>query len=263
MDNSLGRSSMTKRSTKSNQAIDAKHLHQALRPLPLQHVAIIMDGNRRWADLKGLPRLLGHQAGVKSLKQLVEYAGRSQLRFLTVYAFSSENWQRSQEEVQYLFELFAKVLTDELSDICKNNVKLSFLGQIEKIPGSLSRSLHEAEDLTKGNKGLSLQIAINYGSRSEITQATRRIALDVATGRLALEAIDDSLIETYLYTSGMPDPELVIRTGGEMRLSNYLLWQAAYAELYVTDVLWPDFTPQEFDKALVEFSRRERRYGGD
>ncbi len=263
MDNLLGRVSMIKRSTKSNQAMELNILESAMRPLAVQHVAIIMDGNRRWADLKGLPRLLGHQAGVKSLKQLVEYVGGAGLKYLTVYAFSSENWQRSQEEVQYLFELFAKVLTDELSDICKNNVKLSFLGQIEKIPGHLSRSLREAEHITKNNTGLSLQIALNYGSRSEITQATRRIAQDVAAGRLSAEAIDDNLIESYLYTKGMPDPELVIRTGGQMRLSNYLLWQAAYAELYVTEVLWPDFTAQEFEKALVEFARRERRYGGD
>jgi undecaprenyl diphosphate synthase len=251
---------MTKRSTKSNQALEPA---TSLQTLPLRHVAIIMDGNRRWADRRRLPRLVGHQAGVKSLKQLVEHVGHAGLKYLTVYAFSSENWQRSQEEVQYLFELFAKVLTDELSDICKNNVKLSFLGQIEKTPGGLSAALREAQDVTRNNKGLCLQIALNYGSRSEITEATRRIALDVVAGRLSAEAIDDSLIASYLYTSGMPDPELVIRTGGEMRLSNYLLWQSAYAELYVTDVLWPDFTAQEFDKAIVEFRRRERRYGGD
>ncbi len=254
---------MTKRPTRLRQTIAPDFAQAAKQSWPLRHVAIIMDGNRRWADLKRLPRLVGHQAGVKSLKRLVEYVGSTGLQYLTVYAFSSENWQRSQDEVQYLFELFAKVLTDELSDISKNNVKLNFLGQIEKLPGSLDRSLKEAMAVTKDNTGLSLQIALNYGSRSEITEATRRIARAVAAGNLSAEAIDDSLIETYLYTSGMPDPELVIRTGGEMRLSNYLLWQAAYAELYVTEVLWPDFTPEEFDKSVNEFTRRERRWGGD
>jgi len=231
--------------------------------MPLKHVAIIMDGNRRWADAKGLPRLVGHREGVNSLKRLVQHVGAAGLKYLTVYAFSSENWQRSREEVQYLFDLFGKVLADELSELCENKVKLTFIGQLDKIPADLFKSLQKAMQVTKENRGLSLQVALNYGSRLEITEAVKRIAVAARSGHITPEDIDDRLIESYLYTGGMPDPELIIRTGGEMRLSNYLLWQAAYAELYVTEVLWPDFTPEHFDEALKEFVRRERRYGGD
>jgi undecaprenyl diphosphate synthase len=231
--------------------------------MPLKHIAVIMDGNRRWADLKGLPRLVGHREGVASLKRLVQHVGACGLQYLTVYAFSSENWQRSREEVQYLFDLFGKVLAEELSELCENKVKLKFIGQLDKIPHDLAESLQKAMQTTEANPGLSLQVALNYGSRLEITDAVRKIAQDVRAAKLLPDEIDDRLFESYLYTSGMPDPEMIIRTGGEMRLSNYLLWQAAYAELYVTDVLWPDFTPQEFDKALQEFVQRERRYGGD
>ncbi len=231
--------------------------------LPLQHVAIIMDGNRRWADLHGRPRFMGHREGVKSLKRLVQHVGRNQLGYLTVYAFSSENWQRSKEEVRYLFELFAKVLTEEFDELSDSGVKLSFLGNLSQIPEKLASQLEAAMHRSKDNNGLSLQIAINYGSRLEICEAVQKIAADVSAGKLAVDKIDDALISSYLYTKHMPDPELIIRTGGEMRLSNYLLWQAAYTELYVTDVLWPDFTTDDFDRAIAEFSRRIRRYGGD
>jgi undecaprenyl diphosphate synthase len=165
--------------------------------------------------------------------------------------------------VQYLFDLFSKVLAEELSELCENKVKLTFIGQLDKIPANLYQSLEKAMRMTKDNRGLSLQVALNYGSRLEITEAVKRIAVAVRSGHISPDEIDDRLIESYLYTGGMPDPELIIRTGGEMRLSNYLLWQAAYAELYVTEVLWPDFTPENFDEALNQFVRRERRYGGD
>jgi undecaprenyl diphosphate synthase len=243
----------------SSQAVDRPDSEK----LPLRHVAIIMDGNRRWADLRGLPRFMGHKDGVKSLKQLVRHVGQLQLGYLTVYAFSSENWQRSKEEVRYLFELFAKVLTEEFDELSESGVKLSFLGNLSQIPVKLSRQLEGAMERSKANKGLSLQIAINYGSRLEICEAVQKIAADVSAGKLSVEKIDDALISSYLYTKDIPDPELIIRTGGEMRLSNYLLWQAAYTELYVTDVLWPDFTADDFDGAIAEFSRRIRRYGGD
>ena len=229
--------------------------------LPLQHVAIIMDGNRRWADLHKLPRLLGHKEGVKSLKRLVKHVGKAGLQYLTVYAFSSENWQRSEDEIEYLFKLFATVLIDELPELHDSQVKLSFIGQLENMPPALKRSFDEATQLTSNNKGLSLQVAINYGSRLEITEAIKKIIADIASGALSPSQITDTLVEKYLYTSGLPDPELIIRTGGEMRLSNYLLWQAAYAEFYVTPVLWPEFTPQQFDLAITNFKLRERRFG--
>jgi undecaprenyl diphosphate synthase len=231
--------------------------------LPLKHVAIIMDGNRRWADKRKMPRFFGHKEGVKSLKTLVQHVGELKLDYLTVYAFSSENWQRSQEEVHYLFELFARVLTDEFDELANNGVKLSFLGNLAQIPAKLATSLQASMDKTRNNQGLSLQVAINYGSRLEISEAVQKIVRDVQLGKLTVDKIDESLISSYLYTKDIPDPELIVRTGGEMRLSNYLLWQAAYTELYVTDVLWPEFTPAEFDKAILEFSSRIRRYGGD
>ncbi len=235
----------------------------ASQELPLTHVAIIMDGNRRWADQRGLPRLVGHKEGVKSLKQLVRHAGERKLSYLTVYAFSSENWQRSKEEVRYLFDLFAKVLTDEFAELSENGVRLSFLGNLAQIPGKLAKQLETATLRTQKNQGLSLQVAINYGSRLEIVEAVQKIAEEVNAGKLSIQQIDEALISSYLYTKEIPDPELIIRTGGEMRLSNYLLWQAAYTELYVTNVLWPDFTPDDFEQAIVEFSNRIRRYGGD
>jgi len=230
---------------------------------PLEHVAIIMDGNRRWADLRGLPRLLGHQAGVKTLKELVKYVGAHSLKYLTVYAFSSENWNRSKEEVDYLIELFAAVVRDELDELSDNGVRLRFIGELASMPAALRRSFAQAVERTSKNQGLALQVAINYGARLEMTEAVRMIAREVLAGRLAADQIDEELISSRLYTGQIPDPDLIIRTGGEMRLSNYLLWQAAYSELYVTPVLWPDFSPAEFERAIADFAGRNRRYGGD
>ena len=236
---------------------------QEQQKLPLEHIAVIMDGNRRWADLHGQPRFMGHKAGVKSLKNVVRHAGERQLKYLTVYAFSSENWHRSKDEVKYLFDLFTSVLAEEFDEIAQNNVRLQFLGNFSQIPAKLAKQFERATERTKNNTGLRLQVALNYGSRFELTEAVKQICDDVVAKKITTEQIDDSLISSYLYTRDIPDPELMIRTGGEMRLSNYLLWQAAYTELYVTDVLWPDFDAAEFDKAIEEFSRRIRRYGGD
>jgi undecaprenyl diphosphate synthase len=231
--------------------------------LPLQHVAIIMDGNRRWAASRGLPGFMGHKEGVASLKKLVRHVGALGLRYLTVYAFSSENWQRSREEVNYLFQLFANVLQDELAELSQNNVRLSFIGNLDQVPRKLIGKIDHAVNSTKTNSGLSLQVAINYGARLEITEAIKKISLDVLAGKIRPNEINEALVNSYLYTGTLPDPELLIRTGGEMRLSNFLLWQSAYTELYVTDVLWPEFAPIDFDVAIEEFKARERRYGGD
>lgn len=230
--------------------------------LPVQHVAVIMDGNRRWADMRGMPRFMGHREGVKSLKKIVRHVGALGLKYLTVYAFSSENWQRGNDEVSYLFELFANVLHDELDELCQNNVRLSFIGDLRAVPPKLLAKIENAVTKTSSNTGLALQVAINYGARLEITEALRKISEDVAAKKLSPSDINEELIGSYLYTSGMPDPEIMIRTGGEMRLSNYLLWQSAYTELYVTQTLWPEFSPADFDAAIEEFSKRERRYGG-
>lgn len=220
-----------------------------------------MDGNRRWAADRSQPRMMGHKAGVKTLKELVRHVGRLRLKFLTVYAFSSENWQRSKEEVGFLLDLFQNVLVSELEELSENNVRLTFLGDLLQLPESLQASMRRAMEKTRTNTGLSLQVAINYGSRLEITEAVKKIGAEIAAGRLRVDEINDDLISAHLYTKDLPDPALLIRTGGEMRLSNYLLWQAAYTELYVTPTLWPDFTPEAFDQAIVEFCSRQRRWG--
>lgn len=253
---------MFKNAPREKQMQRDKHAEVNATPLPLQHVAVIMDGNRRWADMRGMPRFMGHREGVKSLKKIVRHVGVLGLNYLTVYAFSSENWQRGNDEVNYLFELFANVLHDELDELSKNNVRLSFIGDLKQMPPKLLTKIQNASEKTSMNTGLSLQVAINYGARLEITEAARKIAVDVAAGKLSPDDVTEELINSYLYTSGMPDPEMMIRTGGEMRLSNYLLWQSAYTELYVTETLWPEFSPEHFDEAIAEFSRRERRYGG-
>lgn len=232
-------------------------------PFPVKHLAIIMDGNRRWADKKHLPRLLGHREGVKTLKELVKYAGREGLRYLTVYAFSSENWNRSNDEVSYLMELLAEAIRDELDELHENQIRLSFIGDLSGMSAALRAEFDRAMERTRNNEQLSLQVAINYGSRLEIAEAVRRIAEEVKGGRLSTSQITEDLIGKYLYTGNIPDPDLLIRTGGEMRLSNYLLWQSAYTELYITPVLWPEFTPEMLEDALVEFTSRQRRFGGD
>lgn len=241
----------------------SKQFEEGAEALPLDHVAIIMDGNRRWARERLLPRAAGHQAGVKSLKRLVRYVGERALKYLTVYAFSSENWQRKEEEVSYLLKLFSDVLDDEFAELAENKVRLRFIGDLERMPAKLKNSMLETMEKSRENTGLSLQVAINYGSRLELTQAARAIAMDVKRGLLDPESIDENMLSRYLYTADLPDPELLIRTGGEMRLSNYLLWQSAYTEFYVTSTLWPDFKPEDFDLAVSEFSHRNRRYGGD
>jgi len=229
--------------------------------LPVKHVAVIMDGNRRWAMQRKLPKLIGHQEGVKSLKRLVKHVGAEGLEYLTVYAFSSENWQRADEEVSYLLKLFVQVLSDEVAELHKNKVRLRFIGKLDSMPEDLRLKMKRAEETTAANTGLNLQVAINYGSRLEITEALKKIAKDAISGKVDVENINEELVSQYLYTSEIPDPELLIRTGGEMRLSNYLLWQSAYTEIYICDTLWPDFSPEQFNLAIDEFKTRNRRYG--
>lgn len=240
----------------------ARSAHDS-KSLPLRHVAIIMDGNRRWADRRGLPRLLGHKEGVKALKRLVKHVSERNLEYLTVYAFSSENWQRGRDEVDYLMQLFNEVLKHELDELARAGSRLTFIGDLPGMPADLQLGLQNAMRKTAGNSGLNLQVALNYGSRMEIAQATRRIVREVQEGRLSESEITTDTLSQYLYTANLPDPDLLIRTGGEMRLSNYLLWQSAYAELYVTDIMWPEFTPAHFDTAVDSYKARQRRYGGD
>lgn len=229
----------------------------------IKHVAIIMDGNRRWAKSKNFIKTVGHDTGRKTFKNIVKHSAQLGLECITTYAFSTENWGRDKEEVSFLMDLLIESLKNEINELCDNNVCLKFIGRRDRIPANIVNMMKQAEDNTLENTGLTLQLAIDYGSRFEITSAVKKIVLEVKSNNLNIDQIDERLLETYLYTSGTPDPDLIIRTGGEFRLSNYLLWQAAYSELYITNTFWPEFTCDEFDQAIIDFSKRHRRWGKD
>ena len=226
------------------------------------HVSIIMDGNGRWAQARGLDRSKGHVAGVDALRETVTTSVRLGLDALSVYAFSTENWRRPQREVDLLMHLFATTLVKELPLFHQENVRLRFLGDLEALPKKTYDVFQRGLDETSGQTGMIFALAVNYGSRAEIARACRQIADEVATGIIDASAIDEQVVAEHLYTTGMPDPELLIRTSGELRLSNYLLWQLAYTEFYVTDMMWPDFDRWEFLRAVRAFQSRNRRFGG-
>jgi len=226
-------------------------------PLP-SHVAIIMDGNGRWAEKRGLPRLLGHRAGTDNVRRVVESFDRYQVKYLTLYAFSTENWRRPGVEVSGLLRILAQMIDRETQALHKKNVRLSHLGRLDDLAPELQGKVHKALELTKNNTGMTLSIAFDYGGRAEILDAVRCIIED----GIPSEDITESLFNGYLYTADVPEPDLIIRTGGEMRVSNFLIWQAAYSEFYSTPTLWPDFGEKDIEKALVAYSRRERRFGG-
>lgn len=223
----------------------------------LNHIAIIMDGNRRWAKEKNLPSALGHKKGVEALKTALRACNDFGVKYLTVYAFSTENWKRKQEEVDFLMDLVAVTLTNELSEMHKENVQIRFIGDLTRLSEKLQKVLNNAVNTTKNNTGVILQIALNYGSRDEITNAVKQI---VHNG-IKEENITQNLISEYLYTKGVPDPDLLIRTGGEQRISNYLLWQIAYSEILITPKYWPDFDKKLLAECIEEFKLRQRRYG--
>ena len=226
------------------------------------HVSIIMDGNGRWAQARGLDRSKGHVAGVDALRETVTTSVRLGLDALSVYAFSTENWRRPQREVDLLMHLFATTLVKELPLFHQENVRLRFLGDLEALPKKTYDVFQRGLDETSGHTGMTFALAVNYGSRAEIARACRQIADEVATGIIDASAIDEQVVAEHLYTTGMPDPELLIRTSGELRLSNYLLWQLAYTEFYVTNMMWPDFDRWEFLRAVRAFQSRNRRFGG-
>ena len=227
-----------------------------------QHVAIILDGNGRWAKSKGMPRNYGHVRGANNLETICRDAYNMGIKYLTVYLFSTENWKRSKEEVNALMDLFRSYTKTCKNTARKNNMKVRVLGDPEALDSDLRRSLKELEESSKGNTGLNFQIAINYGSRDEMVRAIRRLAQDCMEGEVRPEDIDERLFASYLDTREVPDPDLLIRTSGEQRLSNYLLWQLAYTEFYFTEVPWPAFTKEELWKAIEKYNSRERRYGG-
>ena len=228
-----------------------------ISPLP-SHVAIIMDGNGRWAKQRGLPRLAGHEAGTSNVRRVVDRFNNYEVKYLTLYAFSTENWRRPDEEVNGLIHIFARMIDRETKALHEKGVRLFHLGKADSLSEELQTKVNKAIELTKNNKGITLSIAFDYGGRAEILDAVRRIVRD----GIRPEDITDSLFSSYLYTPNVPEPDLIIRTAGEMRLSNFLIWQSAYSEYYSTPTLWPDFKDEEVDKALIAYSRRERRFGG-
>lgn len=226
------------------------------------HVAIIMDGNGRWASKRALPRQLGHKAGAKAVRESIATCLELGVRYLTIYSFSSENWRRSPEEVSGLMSLFVEVLEAEMDNLMSKRVRVCLIGSDVGVPEKTTSAFRRAERTTAGNDRLTLVVALNYGGRLELTDAVREIAHEVALGRLAPDEITESTVAEHLYTRGIPDPDLLIRTSGEMRVSNFLLWQIAYSELWVTSVLWPDFKRGDLLRAVLDFQRRSRRFGG-
>ncbi len=222
------------------------------------HVAIIMDGNGRWAKQRGLPRFKGHEAGVENISSIIECLDEYQIKYVTLYGFSTENWNRPEDEVRGLFQLLEETINKKLLELCNRGVRLRHLGRLEGLPQGLQLTINRALELTKNNTGMTFSFAFNYGGRAEILDAIRcLIAEDIPP-----QNIDEKLFNSYLYTAGLPDVDLVIRTGGELRISNFLVWQAAYSEYYFTPVLWPDFDKKEVEKALLSYSQRQRRFGG-
>jgi len=227
-----------------------------------QHIGIIMDGNGRWAKKRALPRSMGHSAGAQTFRKITRYCSDIGIKHLTVYAFSTENWRRPEDEVNALMKLFEEYLNEALRDFKDDTIVVKFLGDRSAFSPKLQALINENEEESKNRGGMVLNIAMNYGGRDELVTATREIARKVKDGELSIDDINADLISNSIYTKGQPDPDLIIRPSGEFRISNFLLWQSAYAEYYISDKLWPDFTTDDLDKAIAEFSTRNRRYGG-
>lgn len=225
------------------------------------HIAVIMDGNGRWAKQKGAMRIFGHQNALKAVRDVTEGCVELGVKYLTLYAFSTENWNRPKHEVMALMQLLVSTIRKETETLTKNNVKLEAIGNISDLPESCQKELEEAKEITKNNTKMTLILALSYSGKSEIIDTVKKIASKVKTGEIEVDNINDKMIDDNLYTAGIPDPELMIRTSGELRLSNFLLWQLAYAELYFTEVLWPDFRKKDLNNAIEVFQKRERRYG--
>ena len=226
-----------------------------------RHLAVIMDGNGRWAQQRGLPRVAGHEAGAESVREVTRACARLGVEALTLYSFSTENWGRPEDEVSALMALLERYLREELEELRTNRIRLRAIGDLDRLPVHVATALRIVADATRHQDGMQLVLALSYGSRHEITEAVRSLAVDVANGTLSPDAIDEAAVSSRLYASDLPDPDLMIRTSGELRLSNFLLWQLAYAELYVTDVMWPDFRLPDLEAAFRTFGQRQRRFG--
>ena len=241
--------------------LEEKIEEKKLKKIPT-HVAIIMDGNGRWAKKRNMPRVKGHYEGMQTVKKITKYASKLGIQYLTLYAFSTENWARPKEEVSYLMDLPEKMFMSFMPELMENNVKVEVIGVVEKLPENTRKAVEDAIEQTKNNTGLKLIFALNYGSKDEIVTAVKRIAQGAANNESKVEEIDEQLISDNLFTKDTPDPDLLIRTSGEQRISNFLLWQIAYSEFIFTKVAWPDFVEEEFYKALLEYQSRDRRFGG-
>lgn len=244
---------------KPKENMTSKAVHELTIP---KHIAIIMDGNGRWAKRRGLPRIAGHHEGMKTVKEIVRAADDFGVEALTLYAFSTENWKRPREEVEFLMKLPEQFLTNYLSEMIERNVQVRIIGDVNKLPKHTVKAVTKAIENTCDNDGLILNFALNYGSRHEITTAVKNIVKDVQNGEFPVDSIDEALIGDYLLTNFLPDPDLLIRTSGEIRLSNFMLWQLAYTEFYFTDVFWPDFKREHLEEAIKQFNSRGRRFGG-
>ena len=240
------------------QTLEKNEIKDIVEQTKLKHIAIIMDGNRRWAKKNMLPSAMGHKKGVEALKKTLKAAHKFGVKYLTLYAFSTENWNRKQEEVDFLMCLLANTIKSQLEELNQNNVKLRFIGYLKALNPTLQEILAQAVETTKNNTGVNLQIAINYGARNEIVNAIK----DMMYQGVKPEDVNEELVSKFLYTSSVPDPDLLIRTGGEMRVSNYLLWQIAYCELYITKTFWPEFDEEALKNSILEFAKRQRRWGG-
>ncbi|PIU41846.1 MAG: isoprenyl transferase [Candidatus Omnitrophica bacterium CG07_land_8_20_14_0_80_42_15] len=225
------------------------------------HVAMIMDGNGRWARKKRLPKILGHQAGVESIRRVIEAAQEMGIKILTLYAFSTENWSRPRNEVKGLMRLLERYLDNERDKLLKHNIRFNVIGNIDNFPAAVKQKLYDTIEVTKNNTSLMLNLALGYGARTEILEAVKQIAQDLRDKKVKIPDLDENLFSSYLYTKGIPDPDLLIRTSGEMRVSNFLLWQISYTELYIAKKLWPDFKKEDFKRAVETFMARERRFG--
>ena len=241
--------------------LEEKIEEKKLEKIPT-HVAIIMDGNGRWAKKRNMPRVKGHYEGMQTVKKITKYASKLGIKYLTLYAFSTENWARPKEEVSYLMDLPEKMFTSFMPELMENNVKVEVIGVVEKLPENTRKAVEDAVEQTKNNTGLKLIFALNYGSKDEIVTAVKRIVQGAANNEYKVEEIDEQLISDNLFTKDTPDPDLLIRTSGEQRISNFLLWQIAYSEFIFTKVAWPDFVEEELYKALLEYQSRDRRFGG-
>lgn len=254
--------SVSSSKTKSKSSYDRRIQEELKRSGEIpKHIAIIMDGNGRWAKKRGLPRVAGHREGVKSVRDVVEACAQLGVKYLTLFAFSTENWRRPKHEIDTLMKLLIKALRTETDKLHKNDIKLVAIGNIESLPADVQRELKEAIEKTKNNKRMVLNLAISYSGRWEIIEAVKGVARDVKSGKVKVDEINDNLFASYLKTAGMPEPDLLIRTSGEFRISNFLLWQIAYTELYICDCLWPDFRRKHLYEAIKDYQKRERRFG--